>query len=213
MAVDEDGWISDENTYTPPPVFDVPAPSRNRRPPRTAKHSSTFSIGKTDVGRLIGRGGSTIKDLRQKSGCEIDIGDEDRREVAITVYGPSDDACKAAQEMIEEHLGYNKGFHVSKGDDDYVIDWAAAQAQHEESEKQRWAKCPPLVKNFYYEHPEVTAMADSEVIKFREDNNNIVISNFDPESGALLMNPVPRFTHAFEKFPEIMNTIERWVSV
>ena len=54
-------------------------------------------------------------------------------------------------------------------------------------------------------------MTPEEVKKFRDDNNNIVISNFDPESSAPLMNPIPKFKHAFESFPEVMATIAKQV--
>ena len=76
--------------------------------------------------------------------------------------------------------------------DDEVIDWGAMAAKHEEEQKKRWAKCPTLIKSFYTEHPEVTEMTKEAVDKFREDNNKIQLSNFDKESSAPLMNPVPK---------------------
>ena len=81
--------------------------------------------------------------------------------------------------------------------DDDVIDWGAVKEQHEESQKARWAKCPTLIKNFYKEHPEVTEMTPDTVKQFRLDNNNIVVSNFDPESSAPLLNPVPKYVPVF----------------
>ena len=46
----------------------------------------TFSIGARDVPKLIGRAGATIKDLRTKSGCSIQIGEEsDNRSAVIYI--------------------------------------------------------------------------------------------------------------------------------
>jgi len=218
-----DGWSSDDDGWGAHDQSNKPEVKVDRRPPPRPRQaqprgpepnaSLTFTIGSRDVAKLIGKGGASIKELRAKSGCRIEIGDEtdDRgrnREVEICVKGSSEDVCKKAQEMVEEHLGYNTGFY-NQNQEDEVIDWGAVNAQHEESQKIRWAKCPTLIKNFYSEHPEVTEMRSEEVKKFREDNNNIVVSNFDPESSAPLMNPVPRFKHAFEAFPEVMATIAK----
>ena len=77
--------------------------------------------------------------------------------------------------------------------EDELIDWGAVKEQHEEATKARWAKCPTLIKNFYKEHPEVTELSQEQVKKFRLDNNNIAVSNFDPESAAPLLNPVSKY--------------------
>ena len=92
--------------------------SRPPPPRRPASNSSslTFAIAARDVAKLIGKGGASIKELRSKSQCQIEIGDEsdDRgrhKEVEITVGGATDDVCKKAQAMVEDHLGYNTGFY------------------------------------------------------------------------------------------------------
>jgi len=234
-----DGWSSGDDGWgdtvsSQPPTVEKrpppPAPSGSTRtlgrgrarvdgPPPPKNNSTehpcklTFSIGARDVPKLIGRAGATIKDLRTKSGCSIQIGEEsdNRRlkECEIEVNGPTDAACKKAEEMIYDALGYNKGFYDQNNNDDEVIDWGAMAAKHEEEQKKRWAKCPTLIKSFYTEHPEVTEMTKEAVDKFREDNNKIQLSNFDKESSAPLMNPVPKFEHAFSAFPEVMATINK----
>jgi len=221
MGETEDDWIEDK-PFTPEEEAKWDNGGTNRPQKRQQGGASfgnkannncslTFGIGIRDVGKLIGRAGASIKELRQKSGCRIEIGEEvGRKEVEITVSGATDEACKAAQDLVEDHLGYNKGYYAPAAtNEEELIDWGAVKEQHEASQKARWAKCPTLTKNFYSEHPEVTDMSKDEVRKFREENNNIVISNFDPESSAPLMHPVPKFEHAFENFPEIMATIKR----
>jgi polyribonucleotide nucleotidyltransferase len=44
-------------------------------------------IGSRDVGKLIGKGGATIRELRQKSGCQIEVGEEDTFDTEIFVFG------------------------------------------------------------------------------------------------------------------------------
>ena len=90
--------------------------------------------------------------------------------------------------------------------DDDVIDWGAVKEQHEESQKARWARCPTLIKNFYREHPEVTEMTPENVKQFRLDNNNVVVSNFDPESSAPLLNPVPKYDKTIFSSQKIKGT-------
>ena len=40
--------------------------------------------------------------------------------------------------------------------------------------------------------------------EFRQENNNIVVSNFKEDSTAPLLNPTPAFEHAFHNFPDIL---------
>ena len=50
-------------------------------------------------------------------------------------------------------------------------------------------------------------MSADEVETFRQDNNNIVVTNFDSESKAPILKPVPKFEHAFHNYPDILATI------
>ena len=89
------------------------------------------------------------------------------------------------------------------------FDWGAVQANYEKMRKEKWKSYPEIIKEFYVEHPDVADMSQEEVDKFRAENNNIAVSNFDAESRAPLLNPAPKFSHCFEKWPGIMATIER----
>lgn len=113
--------------------------------------------------------------------------------------------------MIYQHLGYSEGVKQEEAsvsdENNGVIDWSKLNAEYEEEQKRRWAQCPELIKNFYVEHPEVSKMTEAEADAFRLENNNIVIKNFDEQSEAPIMKPCPQFYHAFEKYPDIMATI------
>ncbi len=181
------------------------------RPPNEGERS-TVKVAANHVGKLIGRAGVQIKELRQKSGTKIEIGEEEDREAEVHVYG-SQEQRDEAKRLIYEVLGYDKGYATTSSSstsrEDELIDWDAIKTNYEVAQKAKWAKCPPLIKDFYEEHPDVTNMPKEEVAQFRKENNNIVVSNFDENSDAPLLNPCPQFHHSFWRFPDILKTIEK----
>lgn len=88
-----------------------------------------------------------------------------------------------------------------------TVDWKAAYEESERMVKEKWAKLPPLIKDFYIEHDEVKQMTDEEVEKFREDNNNIKVSHFTEGDSFILPKPCPKFEHSFHNHPDIMTVI------
>jgi len=87
------------------------------------------------------------------------------------------------------------------------VDWQAAYEESDRLVKEKWAKLPPLVKDFYQEHEEVKRMTDEEVEKFRTDNNNIKVSHFTDGDPFVLPKPAPKFLHSFHNHPDILNLI------
>merc|ERR1739848_635384 len=170
--------------------------------------SLTMQISKSHVGKLIGRGGSNIRELREATGCRIDTGDENANECDVHIKGKTLEDCENAREKINDNLGYGKS--VEPKPDEFVeIDWGNVMAQHEEAQKLKWGKCPMLIKDFYEEHPTVTDMNPKQVADFRAANNNIVVNNFDENSSSKILNPVNTFEQAFFNYPEIMLTINK----
>ncbi|CAO1432263.1 unnamed protein product [Diamesa hyperborea] len=92
-----------------------------------------------------------------------------------------------------------------------IIDWDKANAACDAARKERWEKCPQLLKNFYEEHPEVTNMTDDEVRNFRKESLNIVVARtFDPEATPeSLPKPCTKFEHCFTAYPELLSEIEK----
>ncbi|XP_059093872.1 probable ATP-dependent RNA helicase DDX43 [Tigriopus californicus] len=174
----------------------------------------TMEVKSRDVGKLIGSRGCQIQEFRRVSGARIQVGEEsDDRLLPFTCVMLSGEPAQIekARQLIEDHLGYHKFDAVPDPEmlaqESETIDWTQLVKDHEEMQKQRWAQLPPLIKNFYTEHPEVAAMSDVEVEQFRLENNNIVVSNFDEASPTPLMKPCSRFEHAFHRFPDILATI------
>jgi len=174
-------------------------------------------ISSSHVGRLIGRGGECIKEIRMASACRINIGEEGQHETDVVLSG-TDEQRRDAERLIYKHLGYsmpkeeaedNNNDGRGQDKEDELIDWKAVKADYEKAQKEKWAKCPKLIKTFYQEHPEVKAMSEEQVEAFRKDNNNIVVSNFDDKCTETLMNPCPEFYHSWHNFPDVMATIEK----
>ena len=74
---------------------------------------------------------------------------------------------------------YNSDFCVLAGTG--LIDWDNLNSNREENERERWKHLPPLLKDFYSEHPDVTARSEEEVAEFRRRSNNIEVSNFQED--------------------------------
>lgn len=77
------------------------------------------------------------------------------------------------------------------------IDWGAIAADSERHEKEKWAKLPTIVKQFYEEHPDVKALDQDEVEKFRVKMNNVKVSHFNNSDTRPIPKPVKEFNHAF----------------
>jgi len=90
-----------------------------------------------------------------------------------------------------------------------TFDWDELMKEEAEKLKQKMAALPPIIKDFYKEHPEVTMMTDQEVEDFRMSKNNIMIKYIDENNVKPLPKPVLKFSHAFGDYPEIIEEIQK----
>uniref|UniRef100_T1JNX3 RNA helicase n=1 Tax=Strigamia maritima TaxID=126957 RepID=T1JNX3_STRMM len=177
----------------------------NRDSERSAK---TMTVQSRDVGKIIGKGGCNIREMEQKSGARIKIGEENYNEVTVSLIG-DDAAADRAKELIEELLYPQKNSFYkdeSSGGHTGPIDWKSALEQCDKYQKEKWAT---LKKDFYFEDPEVACMHFEEVQQFRKISNNIAVSKFDETDSRNIPNPVRSFEQAFSHYPDILETIAK----
>lgn len=178
-----------------------------------------------DIGKIIGKGGSNIRELQDKSGARIHVvrDDEDdggysnSNEGKVKISG-TEEVRRKAQRLIEELIyppDIAARYAKREGDPNEeqaipFIDWAKLLAESDEESKQRWASLPPIIKNFYVEAPEVASASPEEVEAFRLANNNIQVNYLgsdDTPPPDVAINPVTTFEQAFENYPEILDEI------
>ncbi|XP_039492813.1 probable ATP-dependent RNA helicase DDX43 [Drosophila santomea] len=99
------------------------------------------------------------------------------------------------------------------GDLTGTIDWAALNKASEAATAARWAKCPPLTKNFYKEAPEVANLTESQIERIREENNKTTVAHvFEPKEGETappIPNPVWTFEQCFAEYPDLLGEITK----
>ncbi|KAH1014464.1 hypothetical protein HUJ05_012325 [Dendroctonus ponderosae] len=184
----------------------------------------TIKVPSRFVGKIIGRGGSQITDLQTRSSSRIKVTkDTEGDETFIKIFG-DDSAIQKAKELIDE-LTVDKAprapptpvYETPKEPAQSVQEWDSKTTSFYDYLKEcdarieaEWNALPPIIKNFYQEHPEVTAMTEEEVEAFRLENNNIVVDRtFQTENSRPVPKPVKTFEHAFHNYPEILDEIRK----
>lgn len=118
----------------------------------------------------------------------------------------------------QQNDNYNRHYEVTEVDNTQneedkpftPIDWEKLNRECDEARKERWAKCPTLIKNFYTEHPKTAEMTDEEVVQFREENHKISVSMvFEEGSPSEMPKPITKFEYAFENYPDLLSEIEK----
>lgn len=187
-----------------------------------------MNVPSDKVGRVIGKGGSKIRDLEYESEAKVKIGDSNGNTTDVTLSG-TDEAISKAESLINDLLkdykprqkenfdgntsnasGSGSGEFVKQNQNGVeVIDWDKLNAFYDDQQKERYSKLPPIIKDFYNEHPEVAAMRPADVARWRRANNDIQVKRtFDDKPGLRpIPNPVITFEHAFQDYPEILAEI------
>ncbi|XP_013776827.1 probable ATP-dependent RNA helicase DDX43 [Limulus polyphemus] len=140
------------------------------------ENAETVIVSSKDVGRIIGRGGSKIRELEEQSGARIQIQSNENGgiETNVVLRGPGH-ACSKAKKMIEDLLyqkfqsGRSESHQSNRpecafqDEEEKHIDWASIISQSEEYRKKKWKDLPPIKKNFYFEDPDVACMHPDDV--------------------------------------------------
>merc|ERR1711988_152470 len=86
-------------------AFGQPAATAAAAPSTLKGGVDTFDMAQGDVGRMIGKGGQTIKGIRETSRCIVKVeNDEGQGTRKVTLTGDAN-AIALARQMIEEATG------------------------------------------------------------------------------------------------------------
>jgi len=172
------------------------------------------------AGLIIGKGGAVIKGLRKESGAFISVLDSDTYGLKTVKISGNPKAKEHAQKLINDIVDANDPEKIKQklieesqqsGPVEPVsaFNWDELLKEEAENLKIKLASLPPIIKDFYKEHPEVTMMTDQEVEDFRMSKNNIMIKYIDENNVKPIPKPVLKFSHAFEDYPEILEEIQK----
>jgi len=172
------------------------------------------------AGTIIGKGGVKIKALKKESGAFISIIDGDSYGLKVVKISGDTSAKEIAQKRINEIIEANKPVEIQKNVQGEAIskepvqslsdfDWDQLMKEQDEYLKKKLAALPPIIKDFYKEHPEVSMMSTQDVEKFRLFKNNIMVKYIDENITKPIPKPVLDFSHAFKDYPEILKEIQK----
>ncbi|VVC45586.1 RNA helicase, DEAD-box type, Q motif,Helicase, C-terminal,ATP-dependent RNA helicase DEAD-box, conserved [Cinara cedri] len=191
------------------------------------------------AGLVIGRGGAKIKSIQKESGAIVKLINNNTDNTCVVKIIGSQEAQFSARDLVL-HVTGGKVLKVQTVDnpnppprkkrgsdrpssplETFTItdeQWAEIERENEEAKLQHIASLPKIIKEFYVEHKEVTAMSDEDVNAFRLEKNNIMVNyvNNELEDGDInpvvlppILKPVKTFHHAFHAYPEIMKLIRQ----
>lgn len=171
------------------------------------------------AGMVIGKGGAKIKSLRKESGAFISVIDSDCYGVKTVKISGDSKAKELAQKLINDLIEENDPEKIRKKLQEATssepapslsnLDWDQLLKEQAENLKKKLDALPPIIKNFYKEHPEVSMMSDQEVEDFRLSKNNIMVKYLDENNEKPIPKPILQFSHAFEDYPEILREIQK----
>ncbi|XP_064386296.1 probable ATP-dependent RNA helicase DDX43 isoform X3 [Halichondria panicea] len=208
-----------------------------------------MTISSSDVGKVIGKGGSRIREMESTSGAQIKVIKGSGPETEVELIGDSS-AQESAKRLVEEAIsggggggryddgggrsfggggGGRGGFGGDRGKSSFSfeksssrdkpaasidgaprpkINWANLNANRATLEAEKWADCPDIKKEFYFEDPEVAGMSVDQVEDFRERHNGISVTDLSDITRSV-PNPVAMFEQAFSCYPDILREIEK----
>ncbi|XP_043065891.1 probable ATP-dependent RNA helicase DDX43 [Drosophila bipectinata] len=201
--------------------------------------SETLSIAPEMIGKVIGRAGENIKRIQNDFNVRVKVDTDDpavkingrlqsnvsdamnfvRKQVSDSGRGRDrDDGGRRDGGSRKPFGGNNYDFAPppkvdtpQPGDLTGLIDWDALNKASEKAAAARWAKYPPLTKDFYEESPEVANLSASKAEKIRKQNNGTTVSHVfgakDGETLAPIPNPVWKFEQCFAKYPDLLDKI------
>lgn len=190
------------------------------------------------AGKVIGRGGAKIKSIQEQTGSTVRVIDGDTADSRLVIISGNEEVRRAAADIVQEVVGRKLLRTETRAAQDKSARWAPGTPKrrsrprrdesppeviqlsdeaweeifrdNEERERLLRENRPRILKDFYVEHTEVTAMSAKDVEAFRAAKNSISVQ-YVP--GADDTRPIPKpiktFVHAFHRFPEIMAVLDK----
>ncbi|XP_035177918.1 probable ATP-dependent RNA helicase DDX43 [Oxyura jamaicensis] len=185
--------------------------------PRAGTPPLCFFISNAQVGALIGRGGTKIRELEDSSGSRIQVV-KGALEAEVKIFGSA--AVQNKAKMLIDDAVSNCGQNNTRGKTldviqpenstkKAVINWASLRENRAKYEAMKWADLPPIEKNFYKESSRTASMSPEEVELWRKENNNIMCDDLKEGEKRCVPNPVCKFEDVFEDYPDIMANIRK----
>lgn len=220
----DDDWESWDTPPTNGVYYQPPSQQQNYgqtfyKQPNANPDDILIDIDGRLAGMIIGKGGVKIKNLRKESGAFISVIDGDSYGFKTVKISGKANAREIAQKLVNDIIDENDPEKIRKKLQEEAqsestqtisdFDWDQLMKEQAENLQKRLAALPPIVKNFYKEHPEVSKLSDQEVEDFRLAKNNIMVKYIEENSVKPIPKPVLKFSHAFEDYPEILEEIQK----
>lgn len=163
---------------------------------------------------ISGRGGCKISEIKEESGARINVTKEERNGKTLVRLIGTQQQTNDARRLINRVIGIDKPPSFQNNtfftpNDNAPIDWKALSEECDRQKRQKWAGHPPLIKNFYNEHPEVTNASDEYVQDLRKTNNDISVSRVFGDTSRPVPRPAWRFEHCWQEYPDLLDELER----
>lgn len=189
--------------------------------------STCLVIDSANVGKVIGRGGATIKKLQYDSRAAINIVNGDMLNQSKICLSGTEEAQTKAKDAIGRYTEILSSYRipavqskpkkpkkrdVSPVEKFKLTDEQCAEIQKEMEERIRLEResLPPIRKDFYVEHKDIKALTDEDVYDFRLKNNNIMVEYVEKSDDSLpIPKPIKTFEHAFKAYPKILEVIKK----
>ena len=177
----------------------------------------TIEVSSRDVGKIIGKGGQSIKNIQNTSGARVKILKDyaDAIHTPIEISGNPENQTKA-KNMIDEIISpqdlTSKVEDLKTEEKPSVprIDWDDLLANRAANQAKKWEGLPSITKAFYDESEAVRRRTDEEVEKFRKESNDISVKNVgDDVQDRDIPKPVITFDEAFNHYPDILKELKR----
>lgn len=202
---------------------------------------TVIEIESSLAGLVIGRGGAKITAIERTSGAVVKVINGKTNSTRVVKIIGNEQAQSLAYDLVLDATGgkmvqsektaaqqpvtgkpYRTRRAQSPVETINITDeqWAEIDRENELVKRDHDALLPEIIKEFYVEHEEVTAMSEQDADAFRLEKNNIMVnyvvdveSKNDNVTPAAVLPPIPKavrtFQHAFHGYPEIMRMISK----